>query len=458
MYHVSMESVADRTAYIAGCPPTGLTHQVPFRGEMRQLGRVRVEDKYLIYRLDNMRTSVKQAEYVVEHNLPHAFFDKTDENPSAQQAQHEILLELSKVPTADIYSHLREDPQQDMPIIVTASGSVVDGNRRLAAMRDLYSGDPGRYSTFSYIDVAVLPDTAIDNDLVEMETIIQIRPNLQSDYGWIEEALGLEMQMDVLGWSLIKLSQLWRKSPEELQKKLEALAIARDYLSFIGKPEQYGLIEGSEQAMSTFRDSINAATFKSLAPRRKQANTLVMYAVLRSTDIGRRKYDYAKKITDITNRVISQLDPLPTTRSPEVVDPSNPLGGLPMDDTDIDETIIDLLEDPGNLEDVAEFAEEALIELDQAAKATKKGNQLLQAATFAHNKLLEVQTQNLDPATYSRSVNILLSTVAESVKLVDYVLRQDGSVEAQLDVAQVNQLRPAVSLYRHLSRDSRDRT
>jgi arsenate reductase-like glutaredoxin family protein len=450
MYQVTMEPVAARTAYLASCPPTGSTEPVPFHGEVRQLGRVRVESKYLIYRLANMRTSVKQAEYVSEHGLEPTFFDSADENPSAQQAQHALLLDLSKVSNADIYSHLRDHPLQDRPIIVTASGTVVDGNRRLAAMRELYTSDPARYESFLYVEVAVLPDSASENDLVEMETIIQIRPNLQSDYGWIEEALGLEKQMQVLGWNLDKVSQLWHKTPEELQKKLETLAIARDYLEHIGKPEHFGEVDGSEQAITTFRDSTSTDSFRDLAPRMKQASRLVMYSVLQSTEIGRRKYDYAKKIKEITDRVILHLDPVPSTGTNETLDTSNPLGGLPADDTDIDAAFIELLEDPENSDEIASFAEESLLDIEQQAKAARKGNQLLQAATSAHSKLLEVQRVNLDPATYQRSATMLMNTVAESVGLIIFLLHEDPDLSASLDPMQ---LELAARLYRKLSKD-----
>jgi hypothetical protein len=397
-----------------------------------------------------MRTSVKQAEYVAEHDLEASFFEKTDENPSAQQAQHGLLLEMSKVSNADIYSHFKEHPVQDRPIIVTTSGTVVDGNRRLAAMRELYSDNPIRYESFLYIEVAVLPDEANENDLVEMETIIQIRPNLQSDYGWIEEALGLERQMQVLGWNLDKVSQLWNKTPEYLQKKIETLEIARDYLVHIGKPEHYGEVDGSEQAITTFRDSTTNELFKSLAPRRKQASTLVMYSVLQSTEIARRKYDYAKKITEITDRVLTHLDPSPSVVPDVVADPTNPLAGLPTDDTDIDPAFIEELEDSDKFEEIAGYAEEALLDIEQQAKATKKGNQLLQAATSAHAKLLEVQKINLDPTTYERSVAILMNIALESIALVEFLLRERPELSERIDPTA---LAPVVELFDRLTGD-----
>ena len=451
MYQVSIVPLEERIAYIASREPTGAKEPVQFQGEQRQLDRYRVESKFLTYRLANMRTSVKQAEYISNHHLDPNFFHSAEENVTAQQYQHAILLELSKVSNADIYSHLRDHPSQDRPIVITSAGSVVDGNRRLAAMRELHSIEPPRYSSFLYVDVAVLPSTASENDLVELETIIQIRPDLRSAYGWIEEALGLERQMQVLDWPIEKVSQLWNQPPEALLKRLETLEIAREYLAQIGKPDEFGEVADSEQAITTFRDTTSTDSFKALAPRRKQANRLVMFSVLKSTDISRRKYDYAKNIDEITGRVMASFD---VSLSPVIdiaPDPDNPLGGLPSDATDVDQAFIDLLKDPENADDIASYAEEALIEYDLQKKAQKKGNQLLLAVSSAHAKLMEVQRANLQPETYLPSAVKLLNVIAVATDLLRFLESEDSTLVHRLDPAEINQLKTAVTLLQSLN-------
>jgi hypothetical protein len=393
-----------------------------------------------------MRTSVKQAEYVVEHHKNSNFFNETDENVSAQQAQHEILLELSKAAVADIYSKLRDIPSQDHPLIVTASGSVVDGNRRLAAMRELYSIDPTRYATFDYIEIAVLPAGASNDDLVEMETVIQIQPDLKSDYGWIEEALGLERQLNTLNWPIEKVSHLWQESKKVLLERIDALEIARDYLNHIGRPGEYGEIEDAQQAIATFRETSSGTGFAALAPRKKRANQLVMFSVLKSTEIGQRKYLYAKNIDAITDRVIDLFEiPTGDDINPEA-DPSSPFSGLPPDSSDVEPAIIEVLSDLDNCDEVAGLAEEALIEIESQRRSQKKGNQLLVAATQALTKLQEVQKVNLKPETFQQSAVKLLNLIAEAVALIEYLMRESPGIPSKLDLAEKNQLKPAVAL------------
>ena len=448
---VTMESLAGRSAYIAACDPIGSTEPVRYRGVTRQLPRTRVENQYLIYRLSNMRTSVKQGEYVVAHHLPPTFFVDADENITAQQAQHEILLDLSRVSNADIYGHLRDHPNQDRPIIITSTGSVVDGNRRLAAMRDLYSTDPARYASFRYVEVAVLPPGSTQDDLVELETIIQIQSDYKSDYGWIEEALGLERQLEILHWDIDKVSQLWKQSKKELIERIETLRISREYLDYIGKPGEYGEVEAAEQAIKTFRESSSTTNYAAIAPRKKHANKLVMFSVLNSTDIGHRKYDYAKNIDDITSRVLAEID-IPSTGGSEVgTNSSSPFDDLPNDSSDIDASVIEVLSDPTIFGEVANLAEEALIDIQAQKRAQKKGNQLLVAATQAHAKLVEVQKRNLRPETYSQSASKLLSVIFEAVSLLDFLVKEDPSLASRLDLAVRNQLKTAVTLSQKLN-------
>ena len=70
--------------------------QVHFRGKMDDLPVARVAIDLPIYRMKNGRTQVEQYQYLEEADQPEDFFENGEENISAQQAQHRILLRLAK--------------------------------------------------------------------------------------------------------------------------------------------------------------------------------------------------------------------------------------------------------------------------------------------------------------------------------------------------------------------------
>src|SRR6185312_10992781 len=112
-----------------------------------------------IYRMANGRTRTAQLQYVRSHKLPVHFFSAGQENQEAQQAQHDILDRFSKEGTPSIIpiATVLGEGRQTEPILITAAGVVVNGNRRLAAMRELYAGGEATYSSFSHVNCKVLP-------------------------------------------------------------------------------------------------------------------------------------------------------------------------------------------------------------------------------------------------------------------------------------------------------------
>lgn len=112
-----------------------------YQNATQQLPVIRVPIDLPIYRMANGRTRTAQLQYVRSHQLAADFFSAGQENQEAQQAQHDILERFSKQGTASvtpIFTILGEG-RQTKPILTTAAGIVVNGNRRLAAMRDITS-------------------------------------------------------------------------------------------------------------------------------------------------------------------------------------------------------------------------------------------------------------------------------------------------------------------------------
>src|ERR1700722_13866982 len=94
----------------------------------------------LIYRVDNCRTYSEQSDPIDKDGFDKNYFAKGQELSTAQGAQHAILLKLAKKETSvSPIIRVLETEGQRYPLLITSTGVVVNGNRRLSAMRELYT-------------------------------------------------------------------------------------------------------------------------------------------------------------------------------------------------------------------------------------------------------------------------------------------------------------------------------
>lgn len=445
----SVEPVELRKAKIANAEPRNLRYSLLYKSRTEELEIKRVAISALIYRVANMRTSVKQREYIMQQSLTATFFSAGQENLETQQIQHSILVELSHDNLADIFSELQRTAQQTDPLLITTSGVVVNGNRRLAAMRELLHSDPARFPSFSHIDVAVLPEEADENTLSEIETTLQIKPDLRSDYGWIEEALGLRTQIDELGWNYDKAATVWGATVTDLKDRLKNLLLAEQYLEYLGEPGDYGRVSGDKQAIETFSKAQASRTATSSASR-KEFQKLVMFAVLKE-DVQDRKYNYAKEIDAISKEMERRIDAPPPT-NPTDVDPNDPFGDLPTHVDDVPEDLLAMARDVSYSDELAQLAETSWLEIKTRRSAEKKGRQLYQASTDALAKLSGLSLTNTDEATYLPTLKKLISIHCETAKLMNLLLREKPGLAKEVDLGERNPLRDVIATINELNR------
>ncbi len=444
-----IEPVEIRRERIANADPKNLLFPLRYKSRTEELEIKRVVATALIYRVANMRTSVKQREAIVRRSLSPVFFSSGQENLETQQLQHQILVELAHDDLADIYSELQRTGEQTEALLITTSGVVVNGNRRLAAMRELLHTDPARFTSFTYIDVAVLPSDADEDTLSEIETTLQIRPDLRSDYGWIEEALGLRTQIDERRWTYEKAASVWGASVADLRERLKNLMLAEQYLDYLGTPGDYGVVSDDKQAMDTFSKSQSSRNATSSASR-KEFQRLVMFAVLKE-DVQDRKYNYAKEIDEICREVERRID-VPISDPPTNVDPDDPLGDLPAHADDVSEGLLEMARDVSYSDDIAQLAETSWLDIKTRRSAEKKGKQLWQATTDALAKLAGLSLANTDESTYVVALRKIISIQCECARLMKLLLSEKPGLAAELDLAERNTLREVVSAIDELNR------
>jgi hypothetical protein len=189
------------------------------------------------YRLMNGRTQAGQEMYLAKHpKLPPDFFMDV-ESDEAQNVQHDLLWELvEKTKLLDYFK--KTSTSQDEPLILTNHGLVVNGNRRLCAMRELYYGDRKKYSKFGHIDVLLLP-VCTDRDIDELEAYLQIQPDIKDDYSWISKACMLRARQEKYGYTNIQLAELYGITKKNVESTLSQLALVDEFLMSRGKAKQY---------------------------------------------------------------------------------------------------------------------------------------------------------------------------------------------------------------------------
>jgi hypothetical protein len=203
-----------------------------------------------VYRMENCRTFSAQQTEIAREGLLKDFFEKGQELTTAQQAQHQILARLAKQGTESvtpIISVLEKDGQRET-ILITSTGVVVNGNRRLAAMRELKMLKDGSVDErFTNIKCAVLPSDVTRDEIDDIEADLQARPQTKLDYDWIGDARLIRRQVGK-NRSTNEVADRLRRNKIEIENVLQALDEADLYLSeWIRKPGEYDLLQDGQQ-------------------------------------------------------------------------------------------------------------------------------------------------------------------------------------------------------------------
>ncbi len=226
-----------------------------FRGDTYKPDRIKLPIDVPVYRMENCRTFSKQQAEVARNDFSKDFFEKGQESTAAQQVQHEILTEMFKgtESVTPITSVLETEGQRES-LLITSSGVVVNGNRRLAAMRELYfkeREDGLAEKRFSHVSCDVLPADTNHDEIDDIEADLQARPQTKLEYDWIGDARLVRRQIEK-GRSSTEVANRLRRSKRDIENVLQSLEEAELYLSqWINKPGEYDLLLDGQQI---FRD------------------------------------------------------------------------------------------------------------------------------------------------------------------------------------------------------------
>jgi hypothetical protein len=264
--------------------PSDRTHGVPFQDQTTYLRIYSVPIDLPKYRLNNGRTYAAQAEYLATHpEVSSDFFTADLELDAAQHVQHTLLSKLAD--DKELLTYFKTHEQEE-PLILTSDGFVLNGNRRLCAMRKLFESDKEQFSHFAHIDIVVLPP-ADEKDLDSLEAKLQIHPDIKADYTWISRALMLKRRRDDHGFSEDELANLYEMKKGEVSELIDMLADADIYLEDRNKEGQYHLIDETFYAFQQLGK--NRAKLKSEGA--KSVYDKIAYCLIDESAEGGRLYD-----------------------------------------------------------------------------------------------------------------------------------------------------------------------
>lgn len=294
----------------AGGRPT-LT--VSVKGEYKHLTVFRIPNDLPKYRIENGRTIRKQKEKQNEHPaLVEVFKDKSSE--SAQQAQEEILLEM--VSEENLIDLLREEGQRD-PLILTSEGYVLNGNRRLAAIRKL--AEKEKSSRFRYVDVVMLQQLP-ETEIATIEMGLQIAREGKAKYNWLDSLLVVERCMEELEMPFESVVKALKTNAKAVNTKQHMLSLVKEYLDHLGQSGEFFRLEKDEQAFKTLSEMLTQ--WKSVPTVRNRLKTEAFGLIankldgksvhLQIRDLGKHipTWETAEDATGHTKKEVDPMDPL----------------------------------------------------------------------------------------------------------------------------------------------------
>lgn len=224
-----------------------------FRSGKELLPVITLPIDYLIYRLENYRTGDKQLSLVATGKVPQGFFaPMRREDPTVQQKQHEILVEHAQTGSGEtikpIYDELARVAEQTDDLIISADGVVVNGNRRLSAMRELFLESSERFRNFADVICAVLPDSATSAEILKLEIGLQMQPETKLPYEWT--ALGRAVR-DLRDQSMgdDEIAEIMNRDKSDILRAAKMIDTADLYLNdWLQKPNDFDELADTEQA------------------------------------------------------------------------------------------------------------------------------------------------------------------------------------------------------------------
>lgn len=236
------------------------THYAPLPDGLVRLPVARVPQSLLLYRVDNGRLVAELAEHLHDAGRDWEALRADAESAAVQRELHDLLMAAAADQRGPILQELERQGTQTEPLLVDADGIVINGNRRLAAMRTLLARDRHRFASFEEVLVAVLPADTPPEDIEFVEAALQMAPETKLGYGWINRRIKLRRQRDELNLPPDWIARAYQfEDTGQLDREIAELALAETYLDeHCRTPDHYAAIADAEALFAGLAAQLDA--------------------------------------------------------------------------------------------------------------------------------------------------------------------------------------------------------
>jgi hypothetical protein len=377
-----------------------------YRDTFHRLPTVRIPIGLPVYRMANIRTKTRQLDHIRRHGLQPGWFRANEQNVSAQQQQHEFLTELSKegrgTTITPVFTVLQQEGQTE-EILITRNGVVVNGNRRLAAMRELYTDDARANAGLSHVNAMVLPAEAQEIDLQRIELRLQMRRETKLPYEWVDEALGVR-EMKNGGASNQEIAQLMQlRIDTEVDQIITKLNEAELYLAYLDRPLEYALVYDSQQMFINWERALREPLRNQPNAVREGARAIAHVLTQQSRNLGERVHNYREAFGRDAGEVLTRLG---TVYAQELAAPEQPnapddIFGEVAEPPVPAERVLPLLTNPQGAEELAQHITDIHESIVDEREDQRRGQGALLAMQKARRALNNVDLGRADPATFA---------------------------------------------------------
>lgn len=226
-----------RSDFLAARVRTGDAELAAWPRAQKRLELVELDVDWVRFSTLNHRTRAEQRARTAQSEED--VFTSDPLGPAAQDAQYQIL--AGQAGFEELKADVATRGQQE-PAVITADGVLINGNRRAAALRSLFLEDS--LLAAKYIKCLVLPADATTDELVDLETELQIARDFKQGYGWINEALLIEELYEREDRNFARVAHRMHRDLNDVRAQFEKLQQVHQLVAISGGSRQ--LLEFNE--------------------------------------------------------------------------------------------------------------------------------------------------------------------------------------------------------------------
>ena len=375
-----------------------------------------------VYRLSNGRTLAHQREYIAKYKKPKNFFIADMESVEALRAQHSILKGmLNQEGLLDYF----KNHNQRQPFILTQEGYIVNGNRRICAMRMLLAKDQKKYARFNKVRVIFLPPTD-STHIDELEAELQVHPELRAKYEWTTEAMMYRNRQKEHDWSIDDIARIHNKTNKQIEEYIAALELADQYLMERGKPDRYSLVEDQFYAFKKLREGRR----KIKKPVERDTFTHLSYLLIDNPEsAGGRLYDLIPDLQDnlevVTSKIKAEVNQIPISGPSAEVSLDEDLDLLANDQGRDSGELSAFLQDEKAREIVRTVVQDAIQSIQAKSKQKKSADRALKEVSNAHTNLVSA-LNHLTKTSNVSGIDNHLNNITDVVRKIREWLKKNA--------------------------------